>query len=196
MNEEPPPARRISIDERAARRRALTRSHPDRFAALTDVLTQTRTGSLGPATDVPAHWHPIAGKLVLGTLLALALLAIFYVASSWLREGRIDTWAGPTSDVTSGQRLLECLPPRTVTDSYLPTWVRFEGLVYANTARTRALLSPTPGATGQVETGYRLDRMRILLPAELPAGAVPPRIYVHIEPGPGATIFEHASACG
>lgn len=196
MTHEPPSTRgRVSIEERAARRRELIRDHPDRFSALVDVLLHTRTTSLGPATDVPARWHPIAGKLVLATLLVVGLVAIFYVGNSWLREGRIDTWSGPTGDVTSGQRVLDCLPATTLTDTYLPTWIRLDGGVYGNTGRLRPLLGWEEGQTTQVETGYRLDRMRILLPAQLPAGEVPPRIYVVVERGLGATIYERASSC-
>jgi hypothetical protein len=186
---------RPSIEERAERRRALQQQHPDRYSSLIDVLRGDRPGRAVRFSD-PAQWHPIMRQLIVVSVVIAALLAVGYVVSDMLRQGRIDAWSGPTATVTSGQEVLACLPADTTPDDQLPTWIRYGERVYARTDFLRPLRNQGRiDETGQVETGYRLDRMRILLPMEDPADQVPARLLVVIEPGPAATLYEWAPAC-
>jgi hypothetical protein len=187
---------RPSIEERAERRRSLQRTYPDRYTGLIQVLRRGRHDGGGRLLSDPARWHPVMRQLIVASFVAVALIAAFYVLNELWRAGRIDTWSGPTSAVTSGQEMLACLPDWTQRDDALPTWMRYGDLVYAKTDRLRALRGQgRVGETGQIEAGYRLGDMRLLLPPETPEGQPPRSVFIVIEPGPAATIYELAPDC-
>lgn len=186
---------RPSIEERAERRRTLQSQHPDRYSSLLDVLRGDRPSRSVRFSD-PAQWHPVMRQLIVVSIVIAGLVAAGYLVSDMLRQGRIDAWSGPTATVTSGQEVLACLPAGTTPHEHLPTWIRYGDRVYARTDFVRPLRNQGRiDETGQVETGYRLDRLRILLPAEDPTDQVPPRLLVVSEPGPVATLYELAPAC-
>jgi hypothetical protein len=187
---------RPSIDERAERRRALQHTYPDRYTGLLAMLRNDRAPGGGRLLDDPARWHPIMRRLVLAAVVIGLGIAVVYVASDTWRQGRVDAWSGPGAPVTSGQLVLDCLPESTTPDDRLPTWIRYEGRVYARTDFVRPLRNAGRyGETGQVETDHRLDRMRLMLLMEDPRGVPAERLLVVVEPGPAATLYQWAPDC-
>jgi hypothetical protein len=196
MADQPAPRARPSIEERAARRQALQRSERDRYANLVRALQAGREIPLRPRRGERLQWHPVAWLLLrLAAVGVVAYLLASFAHGIW-RENRVETWAGPTAEVTSGQRLAGCAAANQQQHSYLPTWVRYGGRVYVLTERQRPLVGQgLPGQTRQIETGYSLERLRILVPRETADPAAPPYILVIQTGSFAAAIFDHAPEC-
>jgi hypothetical protein len=196
MTDQPESRPRPSISERAARREALQRSERDRYANLVRALQAGREIPLRPGRGERLQWHPIARVLVLLAIVGVIGYAVATVANNVWREMRVDVWAGPDGNVTSGQRLAGCVPANSQRHAYLPTWVRYGGRVYVLTERQRPLVGQgMPDQTRQIETGYTLERLRILVETELPAGEPPSRILLIQAGSFAAAIFDHTPEC-
>ncbi len=197
MSEGPASRDRPSIAERAARRQALQRNERDRYSNLVRALQAGREIPLRPRRGERLQWHPIAWLLI---RLAVVGVVIYFVASFGLnfwRDQQVNTWAGPDTTVTSGQRLAGCATANAQSHEYLPTWVRFAGQVYVLTPRQRPLLGQgMPNETGHIETGYSLERLRIMIPSEPPQDDPPGQILVVQAGSVAAAIFLHEPACG
>ncbi|HSH21168.1 MAG TPA: hypothetical protein VK992_00945 [Candidatus Caenarcaniphilales bacterium] len=196
MTDQPAPRERPSIAERAARRQALQRSERDRYANLVRALQAGRELPLRPGRAERLQWHPVAWLLLRLAILVVLLYAVAWVALGVWRDMTVDTWTGSDGTVTSGQRLAGCTRANAQNHAYFPTWIRFDDRVYVLSSRERPLLGQgMPGETRQIETGYALERLRILIPVELPAGEPPSRILVATAGAPTAAIFDHAEEC-
>jgi hypothetical protein len=196
LADESTPRDRPSIEERAARRQALQRSERDRYSNLVRALQAGREVPLRDIRRDRAQWHPVAWLLVRLAIVGVAVYLLASFAHGVWREQRVDTWAGPTADVTSGQRLAGCDAANVQSHSYLPTWVRYGGRVYVLTPRMRPLVGQgLPGQTRQIETGYSHERLRILIPTEVDDPAAPSRILVVQTGSPAAAVYPHAPEC-
>ena len=197
MTEEPATRGRPSIAERAARREALQRSERDRYSNLVRALQAGRELPLGTARGERMKWHPIAWTLVRLAILAVIVYAVGSVGYNFWRQQHVYAWAGPTADVTSGQRLAGCAAANGQDHGYLPTWVRHGDRTYVLTPRQRPLVNEgRVGETRQIETGYTLERFRVLIPAEVLDPAAPTHILLVQSPSFVAAIYQHAPECG
>jgi Na+-transporting methylmalonyl-CoA/oxaloacetate decarboxylase gamma subunit len=196
MTDQPAPRPRPSISERAARREALQRSERDRYANLVRALQAGREIPFRPGRGERLEWHPIARVLVVLAIIAVVAYAVGSVVNNVWREMRVDTWGGPDATVTSGQRLAGCAAANSQQHAYLPTWVRYGDRVFVLTPRQRPLLGQgRPNQTDQIETGYSLERLRILLPEQLRADEPPSYILIVQAGSSAAAIFQHEPAC-
>jgi hypothetical protein len=189
---------RPSIAERAARRQALQRSERDRYSNLVRALQAGREVPLRPRTGERLRWHPVAWLLLRIALVGALVYGAAVLAHRFWREQAVDTWAGPDATVTSGQRLAGCAPANAQYHADLPTWVRYGNQTYVLTERQRPLVGAgMPGETRQIETGYSLDRLRILIPTELPPDQrdPPSRILLVAAGSYAAAIFQHTPEC-
>jgi hypothetical protein len=187
---------RPTVDQRAERRREVQRASTDRYSSLIGILRGHASDGAGRLRDDPARWHPVMRQLLVATIVVVVLIIALYTIDEAWRQERIDTWSGPTGDVVSGQEVMACLPERTTPHSQLPTWMRYRDRVFARTDYLRALrASGAPGETGQHETGYRLDRMRVLLPGNRPADGPHDTILIAVDQAPVASVYEWAEAC-
>lgn len=102
--------RRLSIEERAARREAITHAGRDRYAALVRSLHAGRELPVGrPAgRRVRISINPVFWTILKIVVVGLALYAIALGADAWIRERAVDTWTGPDAAVTSGLNLAGC----------------------------------------------------------------------------------------
>ena len=196
MTDQPAPRPRPSIAERAARREQLQRSERDRYSNLVRALQAGREIPFRPGRGEKLQWHPIARVLVVLAIVGVIAYFVGTVGNNIWRDMRVDTWAGPDATVTSGQRLEGCAEANRQSHAYLPTWVRFGDRVYVLTERQRPLVGRgMPGETRQIETGYSLERLRILIPSEVLDPAAPSHILVIQAGSFAAAIFDHAPDC-
>lgn len=197
MTGQPGPRPRPSIAERAARREALQRSERDRYANLVRALQAGRELPIRPRRPERLRWHPIAWLLLRLAGLVVVVYLLGSVAQSVWRNMRVDTWAGPDASVSSGQRLEGCAAANAQSHTYLPTWLRYGGRVYVMTPRQRPLVGQgLPGGTRQIETGYTLERLRMLIPSEGVDPAAPSHVLIVQAGSFVAAIFQHAPECG
>lgn len=196
MTEQPAPRTRPSIAERAARREALQRSERDRYSNLVRALQAGREVPIRPRRSERLQWHPVAWLLVRLAILGVIVYIVASIGLAFWREGRVETWSGPTAAVTSGQRLAGCPQANTQQHGYLPTWIRYGDRTYVLTPRQQPLVGQgLPDQTRQIETGYTLERLRILVPREGVDPAAPSHILVVQAGSFAAAIFEHAPEC-
>ena len=66
------------------------------------------------------EWHPIAAKLLVAAFVGVLLYAAVYVGYNAWRDSRVDTWSGPDTTVTSGQRLADCPVVNALHDDDVP----------------------------------------------------------------------------
>lgn len=187
---------RPSIAERAARRQELQRSERDRYANLVRALQAGREIPLRPRRGERLEWHPVAWLLVRLALLGVLVYAVVSVSYNFWRNQQVDAWTGPDASVTSGQRLAGCGPANSQGHEYLPTWVRFHDRVYVLTPRQQPLRGGgLPNETGHIETGYSLERLRIMIPSQLPSDEPAPYIYVVQSGSLAAAIYNFEPTC-
>lgn len=162
-----PPRR--TVEERAAQRERMQHAGRDRYSSLLRTLQagqelpwQPRSGGRRLA------WHPIAGKLLRASIIAiLAYVAITTGLSIW-RDQRVDVWSGPDGSVSSGQLLADCPLVGGVRDNLFASWLRFDGKVYLLTDTIRPM-GFEPDADFPA-TGYRLGQMALYRVINTPDG--------------------------
>jgi hypothetical protein len=164
----PPVDRRRSIGERAASRDRVEAAGGDRYQNLLEILREGRPPARDETRRARIEWHPIARKLLLAALVAAVVWAVGAAAATYWRQVRVETWSGPDASVTSGQQLASCPVQIDYRDPVFPTWVRFEGKVYAGLDQIRPVGSGPSAA--YPSTGYRLGDLELLRIANSPAG--------------------------
>ena len=189
-----PERRRLSIEERAARRDRMERSSGDRYQVL---LRSLRAGrEMRPRTfgRNRIEWHPIARKLLIAILLGLAIYVAAAGGFRWWRLGHLDAWTGPDSSVTSGQRLEGCAAVGLRDyDAVYPVWVRFGGKVYVATGFGRPLPSDL---TGRYEiTAYQLGKLQLWRILDTPDGQAGIDIVLRFVPDDVGELFKVAPGC-
>lgn len=187
---------RLSIEERAARRDAITRSGRDRWAALVRSLQAGRELPVGrparrrlrPSID-PVFWTIL--KIV---AVGLAVYAIAFGAQTWIREGSVDTWTGPDGAVTSGLNLAGCPEASQIRDPSFPSWIKVSDRIYLLTDRRRPFIGI--GETeGFSDSGYRSGAFRLLWIDDTPAGRARDDIFVWQEPAIAGVTYAREPAC-
>lgn len=162
-----PPRRTVS--ERAAQRERMEHAGRDRYSSLVRTLQAGQELPWqGKRTGRRLTWHPIARTLLKLIAVAIVLYFAATIGLGVMRDGRVDTWAGPDSSVSSGQRLADCPLVGTVTDDLFPSWIRFGGMVFRLTDSNRPLgFQPGPDTPA---TDYSLGAMRLFWIANTPEG--------------------------
>ena len=156
-----PPAERLTIAERAAKRDRMAHSGRDRYGSLLRTLQAGRELPIGSPQRVHDEWNPIFGRLIVAVIvIVVAWFALRAGVTIW-RDNTTDTWAGPDATVQSGQRLEACLPVNILHDDAFPTWIRYQGAVFAM-ANARRPVAAVTAENGYQETGYTNDS-RLLL---------------------------------
>ena len=189
---------RMSVGERAARRKRLVYGR-DRFSSLVRVLQAGREIPLAPRRrrrlGLPADltWNPIGTKLVLLVAVALLVVVGIKLGGDWLREGSIVTWAGPTADVTSGERLNSCPEADGLAsvDTY-PNWLRYGGRLYLRTDTTRPGLID---GVAYLDSGYHLDNVRLVLLDNTPDGRARQEVLLWSDGAMAGYIYRVAPGC-
>ncbi len=196
MTDPPDTRSRPSIAERAARRDRLERDDRDRYSSLVRALQAGREVPVGRTRSLRMEWHPIAWSLLRLALVLAALYVIGLVGWNWWRDQQVDTWKGPDASVQSGQRLEGCLAANVQGDDLFPTWVRFDGTVYVRSERVRVLRGESmPGQTQYLESGYGLDRLRILLLEPVAEGDTPQELIIASPPARGGRAYVPDLTC-
>ncbi len=196
MTDPPDTRSRPSIAERAARRERLERDDRDRYSSLVRALQAGREVPVGRTRSLRMEWHPIAWSLLRLALVLAALYVIGLVGWNWWRDQQVDTWKGPDASVQSGQRLEGCLAANVQGDDLFPTWVRFDGTVYVRSERVRVLRGESmPGQTQYLESGYGLDRLRILLLEPVAEGDTPQELIIASPPARGGRAYVPDLTC-
>ena len=185
---------RLSIEERAAQRDRMDRSAGDRYQAL---LRSLRAGQeIRPLVfgKDKIEWHPIARKLLVVILVALALYLVAAGGYRFWRLGHVDAWSGPDASVTSGQRLESC-PAVALRDydSVYPVWVRYDSKVYVATGLGRPL--PTD-LTGRYDiTAYTLGKLQLWRILDTPDGKAGTDIILRFQPDDVGQLFKAMPGC-
>ncbi len=192
MRRLPPREQRLSIEERAERRRwVLSRGH-DRFTALLRVLQGGRQLPVQRRRRLEdVDWEQLRWTAVKAAV-ALALLAAvgLFLHSIW-RDLKVDTWSGPDATVQSGQRLRDCpVVNQLPSDDALPAWLRFEGAIYRRGRTLRGVADPSLGGTGYPETGHSLGSIRLLLDRDDRR-----RVLLIVPPARAAVAYELTPEC-
>ena len=186
--------RRISIEERAARRERIAQRGTDRYSSLIHALQAGREVLDEPQRPDRWQWHPIAAKLLLGAALVVALYALATVGLRLYRESQTETWSGPDAGVTSGQKLESCasiLPADY--DPIFPRWVRFEGRLYVLTQYIRPVGTNDRGA--YQPTGYRLGEIQLYRITDTPDGLNGSTILLKLDRVEVGQLFREAPQC-
>lgn len=187
-----PPRR--SVKERAAQRDRVQRSGRDRFSNLLRTLQGGQELPWqGQSRSHPMAWHPIAGTLLRGAVIAVLLYVAITAALGIWRGARVDTWSGPDAAVTSGQRLPDCPLIGNVRDDLFPSWIRFDGKVYGLTDTIRPMgFKPDPDFPA---TGYRHDQMALHRAFNTPDGAAGRIVLVRLDTSAVGRVYREAPDC-
>jgi hypothetical protein len=148
---------------------------------------------LRPRVRTSLEWHPIAAKLLVAAVVGvLVYFAAVFGYNSW-RDSRVDTWSGPDSTVTSGQRLADCPVVNALHDDTFPTWIRYGGHVYRSTGTIRPVGSDPTG--DYPSTGYALGSLRLLRIGNTPDGRAGTVILLKLVDVPVGQVFELTPDC-
>ena len=126
----------------------------------------------------------------------MALVLVYVVltmALNFWREGRVDTWSGPDSTVTSGQRLEGCPAASEFQDPIFPAWVRFEGSVYGGTPAIRPVGSNKDNA--YPVTAYRLGSLGLLRVGSEPEGQAGGTILLKLDSSLTGQLYVRLPGC-
>jgi len=194
-DEEPRKTRqRPSIAERAARREYAETHGRDRYDSLLRHLRAGRELSVEGGGRARLQWHPVAGKIILAVALAVAVYLVATAIASFLREGRVDTWAGPTATVQSGQRLDSCADVPRRNDPVFPTWVRFDGGIFIQ-ADAELPIGVTNIGRYYHDSGYTNGSLRIYTVSLAGLGEPGTRILVRAGDAPAAELYRLVEGC-
>jgi hypothetical protein len=182
---------RLTIEERAERRRfVLSRGH-DRFSALLRVLQGGQELPIRRRRRLDTvDWEQVRWTGVKVVFAAVVLYATgTFVYSIW-RDLKVDTWAGPDATVQSGQRLQDCAAVnRLATDAPFPAWVRFGGVVYGRGDGVVTVEEPARTTAAFAATGHVLGELRLF------HEPTTPRVAVLIPRATSAVIYEPVAGC-
>jgi hypothetical protein len=185
---------RPSIAERAARREYTETHGRDRYDSLLRQLRGGRELSLEEGGRVRLQWHPVAGKIMLAVALAAAVYLVATAVAGFLREGRVDTWAGPTATVQSGQRLDSCADVPRRNDPVFPTWVRFDGGIFIQ-ADAELPVGETNIGTYYHDSGYTNGNLRLYTVSLGGLGEPGTRILIRTGDAPAAELYRLVEGC-
>lgn len=185
---------RASVEERAERRERL-RAGRDRYAALLRSLQAGREVQLArPGASLRLEWHPIARKLIAGTIVLVLLWYGARAASDWIRRGQVTTWTGPDATVQSGQVLAGCPAVDSIDNPVYPSWVRWNGRVYAYSGWKRPFLG-IDQTQGFSDPGYRSGDLHLYLIDNTPDGQSRDTILLWIDGGIAGVEYARAPDC-
>jgi hypothetical protein len=156
-----PPTERLSISERAAKRDRIVNSGRDRYGSLLRTLQAGHELPVGTAKRDRFEVHPIFGKLVVAIVVIVIAWFVLRAGVTVWRDNTTDTWSGPDRNVQSGQRLDGCPPVNILHDDAFPTWIRFQGAIFA-LANSRRPVAAVTAENGWVATGYENDSRQLL----------------------------------
>jgi hypothetical protein len=162
-----PPSERLSISERAAKRDRMAHSGRDRYGSLLRTLQAGRELPIGSAQRARYEWHPLFWRLIAAVIIVVIVWFALRAGVTIWRDNTTDIWAGPDATVLSGQRLEDCPPVNILHDDAFPTWIRFQGTVFA-LANARRPVAAVTAENGYQATGYTNDSrllLRMLDPA-------------------------------
>lgn len=185
--------KRLSIEERAARRDRLIAVKEDRYASLLHALRAGRQVDLRRPPAPRLEWHPIAATLLRIALVAVCLYVVALAAVRWYRLQGVDTWSGPTASVASGQRLAGCDAANDAYDDAFPQWIRFGGHVFTSTGLSRPVgygVNPS-----YPETGYTLGDLNLMLVLGTPGGKAGEELLIRSGPVPVGQLYVLAADC-
>jgi hypothetical protein len=181
MSETPltePPAERLSISERAAKRDRMAHSGRDRYGSLLRTLQAGRELPIGSAPRARYEWNPVFWKLIAAVIVVvIAWFALRAGVTIW-RDNTTDTWAGPDATVQSGQRLDGCPPVNVLHDDAFPTWIRFQGAIFG-LANARRPVAAVTADNGYQASGYSNDSRQLLLMLDTAGGIRDDQILVY-----------------
>jgi hypothetical protein len=167
------PPSRLSIAERAEKRERMAHSGRDRYGSLLRTLQAGRELPVGSSQKASYEWHPIFRRLILAVIVVvIAWFALRAGVTIW-RDNTTDTWTGPDASVQSGQRLDGCAPVNILHDDAFPTWIRFQGSIFA-LANARRPVAAVTAENGYEATGYTNDARLLLRMLDPSTGAVRP----------------------
>ncbi len=187
---------RLSIEERAARREAISRAGRDRWAALVRSLQAGRELPVGrPAgRGVRFSIHPVFWTMAKVVALVLAVYAIAIGAETWIRDRAVDTWAGPDVAVTSGLTLAGCPDASAIRDPVFPSWLKVGDAVYLLTDRRRPFVG-IGSTAGFSDSGYRSGPLHLLWIDDTAAGRARDDLFVWQEAAIAGVTYVRAPAC-
>lgn len=187
---------RPSIEERAARREYVERTGHDRYDSLLRHLRAGREIQLERKRGWrdSLDWHPVANRIVLVVLVAVAVYLVVSAVASYLRENAVDTWAGPDASVQSGQRLASCPQLVRLDDPVFPTWIRYDGKVYQRTDSGQPMNETNIG-TYYIDSGYTLGDMRLYDVTVEGLGPPGSRIIVLNGDAPAGQVYRQVEGC-
>ena len=179
--------RRPTVEERASRRDQLARAGSDRYSSLLHALRGGQEIELRTRRSRRLRWHPIAGTLIRAAIVVAGIYLVAVAGVRYIRDHQVDTWSGPTNQVTSGQRLDGC-PQVTGYDATFPRWVRFDGHVYRATESIRPV--GTVPSDRYPDTGYALGELSLLRIAGTPDGEAGRTVLLKLSSVPVGQVFE------
>ena len=139
------------------------------------------------------EWHPVAGTLLRVIIIVVLLYVAITAGLGLWREGRVDTWSGPDSSVTSGQRLADCPLVGSVRDDIFPNWIRFDGTIYRLTDTIRPMgFDADPDFPA---TGYVLGPMALYRVLNTPEGQSGTIVLVKLETSAVGRVFRATPDC-
>jgi hypothetical protein len=185
---------RATISERAARRDSLEASGADRYDSLFRHLTAGRELPAVRGAGLGARWHPVARQLLALFLVVAGVYAAFTVASEVVREFRVDTWSGPGTAVTSGQRLDDCPAFVRNGDAVFPNWIRVDGRVFHHLGAQLPVGESNIGKY-YVDAGYTLGDLRIYRVTTEGLGELGTRILVRSGLAPAGGLYGAIPGC-
>jgi hypothetical protein len=156
-----PPTERLSISERAAKRDRIVNSGRDRYGSLLRTLQAGQELPIGTAKRDRLVWNPIFGKLIVAVIAVVVAWLVLRAGVTIWRDNTTDTWSGPDRAVQSGQRLDGCQPVNILHDDGFPTWIRFQGAIFA-LANARRPVAAVTAENGYQATGYENDSRQLL----------------------------------
>ncbi|MET1231300.1 MAG: hypothetical protein ABWY52_00450 [Candidatus Limnocylindrales bacterium] len=157
-----PPSERLSISERAAKRDRMAQSGRDRYGSLLRTLQAGRELPVGGKQRTRYEWNPIFGKLIVAVVAVVVAWFMLRAGVTIWRDNTTDTWAGPDASVVSGQRLEDCPPVNILHDDAFPTWIRYQGTIFA-LANARRPVAEVTAENGYQASGYTNDSRLLLL---------------------------------
>jgi len=189
-----PGRQRLTIEERAERRDRMERAPGDRYQVLLRSLRAGQEHRPRVFGTAKLEWHPIARKLLVAILIALAVYLVAAGGFRFWRLGHVDAWTGPDTSVTSGQRLEGCAAvDMRDYDSVYPLWVRYAGRVYVATGLGRPL--PTDLADRYDIAPYQLGKLQIWRILDTPDGRAGTDIVLRFVPDDVGQLFKAAPDC-
>ena len=194
MTDEEDRQRRPTIEERVARREQVDAQGRDRYDRLLRHLQAGREIALERPRRERWDWHPVAGRILIVAAVVVALYVLATTAVAVLREQRVDTWTGPDTSVTSGQRLDGCPAFVRLDHPVFPSWIRFDGGLFSRTEQI-VPVGETNLGTGYIESGYRRDDF-VLYTVHVPGLGEPgSRIAVRKGSAAAAEIYRRVEGC-